>query len=66
MREPDSRAAGSVYITSEGRNTSSQAIKAAAESIMGCRSDAKQKVNGVTVIEKYVGVCVGGQNGCGE
>jgi hypothetical protein len=53
-----------VYVTSTGKEGG--AVKEAIERLLGCADASKGKVNGVTLLADGTGVCVGGNDGCGE
>lgn len=55
---------GSVYITNS--NAESSAVKEAVQALMGCAAVDKGKVNGLTTLSDGSGVCIGGNDGCGE
>jgi hypothetical protein len=53
-----------VYVTGTGKEGG--AVKEAIERLLGCADASKGKVNGVTLLADGTGVCVGGNDGCGE
>ncbi|KIY63015.1 hypothetical protein CYLTODRAFT_382885 [Cylindrobasidium torrendii FP15055 ss-10] len=54
----------SVYITNI--NAESSAVKEAVQALMGCAAVDKGKVNGLTTLSDGSGVCIGGNDGCGD
>ncbi|KIY69841.1 hypothetical protein CYLTODRAFT_348732 [Cylindrobasidium torrendii FP15055 ss-10] len=54
----------SIYITNT--NAESSAVKEAVQAIMGCAATDVGKVNGLTTLSDGSGVCIGGNDGCGE